>query len=263
MIVVGELINMTRKSVEQAWRDRDAEAIASLATRQAEAGADYIDVNSGVPGEEADCMAWLVEVVQKAVDLPLSIDTSHPEALVKALERVQKDPLINSVSAEKERWSSFLPRLKGVSCKVVGLLVGDGGLPKTIQDRLDNGAFLMEKFSEAGFTEEDVFFDPCVMPVSTDPSAGAQFLDSLREIERRWPSTHRIAAISNVSFGLPVRSLLNRSFLALAMGAGLDTVIVNPLDGAILQALRATDALLGKDDYCRLYLQAYRKGLLT
>ena len=263
MILVGELINMTRKPVEQAWKDRDEEAIASLARTQAEAGADYIDVNSGVPGEEADCMAWLVDVVQKAVDLPLSIDTSHPEALGKALERVQKAPLINSVSAEEERWSSFLPRLKGVSCRVVGLLVGDKGLPKTVQDRVDNAAFLMEKFGEAGFADEDVFFDPCVMPVSTDPVAGADLLDALRELEKQWPATHRIAAVSNVSFGLPVRSLLNRSFLGLAMAAGLDAAILNPRDKGMVQALRAADALLGKDEYCREYLQGYRKGILT
>jgi 5-methyltetrahydrofolate--homocysteine methyltransferase len=263
MIIVGELINMTRKSVEQAWKDRDEEAIASLARTQAEAGANYIDVNSGVPGEEADCMAWLVDVVQKAVDLPLSIDTSHPEALSKALERVQQEPLINSVSAEKERWSSFLPRLKGVSCKVVGLLVGDSGLPKTIQDRLDNAALLMEKFGEAGFEDQNVFFDPCVMPVSTDPAAGAELLEALRELEKRWPSTHRIAAVSNVSFGLPIRSLLNRGFLGLAMSAGLDAAILNPLDKGMVQMLRAVDALLGKDEYCREYLQGYRKGILT
>ena len=115
--------------------------------------------------------------------------------------------MINSVSAEKERWSSFLPLLKGVSCRVVGLLVGDSGLPKTIQDRVDNAAFLMEKFRAAGFADEDVFFDPCVMPVSTDPAAGAEFLDALRALEKQWPATHRIAAVSNVSFGLPVRSL--------------------------------------------------------
>ena len=263
MILVGELINMTRKPVEQAWKGRDEEAIASLARTQAEAGADYIDVNSGVPGEEADCMAWLVDVVQKAVELPLSIDTSHPEALDKALERVQKSPLINSVSAEKERWSSFLPRLKGVSCRVVGLLVGDGGLPKTIQDRLDNAAFLMEKFGEVGFADEDVFFDPCVMPISTDPGAGAELLDSLRELEKKWPATHRIAAVSNVSFGLPVRSLLNRSFLGLAMAAGLDAAILNPLDKGMVQTLRAAGALLGQDEYCRAYLQAYRKGIFA
>jgi 5-methyltetrahydrofolate--homocysteine methyltransferase len=254
---------MTRKPVEQAWKERDEGAIASLAQKQAEAGADYIDVNSGVPGEEAACMAWLVDVVQQAADLPLSIDTSHPEALERALEQVKKEPLINSVSAEKERWSSFLPRLKGTSCKVVGLLVGDSGLPKTVQDRLDNAAFLMEKFLPAGFSEEDVFFDPCVMPVSTDPDAGFEFLAALQELEQKWPATHRIAAISNVSFGLPVRSLLNRTFLALAMGAGLDAVIMNPSDKAIVQALRAADALLGKDNYCREYLQAYRNGLLA
>jgi len=208
-------------------------------------------------------MAWLVDVVQKAVDLPLSIDTSHPEALGKALERVRHAPLVNSVSAEKERWSSFLPRLKGVSCRVVGLLVGDSGLPKTVQDRLDNAAFLMERFGEVGFADEDVLFDPCVMPVSTDPAAGADLLDALRELEKQWPATHRIAAVSNVSFGLPVRPLLNRSFLGLAMAAGLDAAILNPLDKGMVQTLRAADALLGKDNYCREYLQGYRKGILT
>ncbi len=262
MIVIGELINMTRKPVEQAWKQRDEEAIAALAKKQAEAGADYIDVNSGVPGEEAACMAWLVDIVQKAVDLPLSIDTSDPGALSEGLKRVRNPPLINSVSAEKERWSSFLPQLKGVKCRVVGLLVGDGGLPKSIQDRLDSAAFLMEKFGEAGLAEEDVFFDPCVMPVSTDPAAGAELLASLRELESRWPETHRIAAVSNVSFGLPVRSLLNRTFLTLAMGAGLDAFIMNPADTAMVQALRAASALLGKDEYCREYLEAYRAGIL-
>ena len=145
---------------------------------------------------------------------------------------------------------------------MVGLLVGDSGLPKTIQDRLDNAAFLMEKFGEAGFADEDVFFDPCVMPVSTDPAAGAEILNALRELEQKWPGTHRIAAVSNVSFGLPVRSLLNRSFLTLAMGAGLDAFIMNPLDKGMVQALRAADSLLGNDEYCREYLQAYRSGLL-
>jgi 5-methyltetrahydrofolate--homocysteine methyltransferase len=145
----------------------------------------------------------------------------------------------------------------------VGLLVGDKGLPKTVQDRVDNAAFLMEKFGEAGFADEDVFFDACVMPVSTDPVAGADLLDALRELEKQWPATHRIAAVSNVSFGLPVRSLLNRSFLGLAMAAGLDAAILNPLDKGMLQALRAADALLGKDEYCREYLQGYRKGILT
>lgn len=263
MIVVGELINMTRKPVQHAWENRDEEAIASLARGQAEAGADYIDVNSGVPGKEADCMAWLVDVVQAAADLPLSIDTSHPEALAKALDRVRQPPLINSISAEKERWSTFLPQLKGVDCKVVGLLVGDGGLPKTIQDRLDNAAFLMEKFGAAGFSEENIFFDPCVMPVSTGPSAGAAILNALRGLEQTWPATHRIAAVSNVSFGLPARSLLNRNFLGLAMGAGLDAVILNPLDKGMMQTLRASRTLLGQDEYCREYLQAFRKGLFT
>jgi 5-methyltetrahydrofolate--homocysteine methyltransferase len=144
----------------------------------------------------------------------------------------------------------------------VGLLVGDGGLPKTVQDRLDNASFLMEKFLETGLSEEDVFLDPCVIPVSTDSEAGPMFLASLRELAGRWPSTHRIAAISNVSFGLPARAHLNRCFLDLAMGSGLDSVILNPMDPSIRQTLMASQTLLGRDSYCRKYLQAFRQGLL-
>ncbi len=263
MIIVGELINMSRKSVMQAWTDKDAEAIALLAKKQAEAGADYIDVNSGIAGEEAVCMEWLVDVVQRAVDLPLCIDTSQPEALEKALERVSRPPLINSVSAEKERWSNFLPLLKGVECKVVGLLTGDKGLPKNVQDRLDNTAFLMEKFLALGLSQENVFLDPCVLPVSTDSSAGATILQSLQELKKEWPETHRITGLSNISFGLPARALINKNFLVMAMGAGLDAAILDPTNAGMQQSLRASEALLGNDSYCRQYLQAFRQGALS
>lgn len=263
MIIVGELINMTRNAPQEAWKERNEEAIAEMARIQADAGADYIDVNSGVPGEEAACMAWLVDTVQQAVDLPLSIDTSSPEALEKALERVKHPPLINSISAEHERCSSFLPRLEGVSCKVVALLMGDGGLPKSVQDRLDNAGFLVDKLGAAGFAAEDIFMDPCVMPVGTDAAAGAMLLDSLLALRERWPDAHRIGAISNVSFGLPARSLLNRVFLGLALGAGLDAAILNPTDRGVRHVVRSAEALLGRDGYCRRFLQDFRKGLLA
>jgi len=263
MIVVGELINMTRSKPRQAWADRDRETIAQMARDQAEAGADYIDVNCGVPGEEAACMEWLVDVVQNTVDLPLCIDTTNPEALEKALARAKAPPMVNSVSGEKERWTEFLPRLKGVSCRVVALLVGDGGLPKTPQDRLDNAAFLMDKLGQAGFAEEDIFIDPCVMPVSTDATAGSAVLQSIPALKERWAGVHFIAGLSNISFGLPARSLLNRTFLALAMGAGLDAAILNPTDRQIVQVLLSTEALLGRDAYCRRYIKGFRKGLFA
>jgi len=263
MIVVGELINMTRKKPQQAWADRDEETIEQMARDQAEAGADYIDVNSGVAGEEAACMEWLVNVVQRAVDLPLCIDTTNPEALEKALSLVKRPPMVNSVSAEKERWTSFLPLLKGVECQVVALLVGDGGLPRSVQDRLDNAAFLMEKLNENGVAESDIHIDPCVIPVSTDSTAGSVFLESIPALKERWSQVHFVAGLSNISFGLPARSLMNRVFLSLAMGAGMDGAILNPTDPNIVQVLLGTDALLGNDAYCRRYIKGFRKGLFA
>jgi len=263
MIVVGELINMTRKRPRQAWADRDEETIAQMARDQAEAGADYIDVNSGVAGEEAACMEWLVTVVQRAVDLPLCIDTTNPEALERALALARRPPMVNSVSAEKERWTSFLPLLQGVACRVVALLVGDGGLPRTVQDRLDSAAFLLEKLREAGVAEPDIFIDPCVIPVSTDSAAGSVFLQSLPALRARWAQVHFIAGLSNISFGLPARPLMNRVFLALAVGAGMDAAILNPTDPNIVQVLLGAEALLGKDAYCRSYLKGFRKGLFA
>jgi len=260
MIIVGEKINMSRSSVAKAWEQRDKGFIARLAADQAKAGASYIDVNSGVYGEETECMEWLLSIVQDAVDLPVSIDTTHPGALEKALSRVRRPPLINSVSGEKVRWSTFLPILKGVDCRVIALLMGDDGIPRSVEDRMKNAAFLIDKLVEAGITVDRIFMDPCVVPIASDPAGGRTFLESLPRITETWPEVHLIAGISNVSFGLPMRALLNRTFLIMCVAKGLDAAILDPTDPGMHPAILAARAVLAKDPYCMEYLKGFRKG---
>lgn len=261
MLIVGEKINMTRSPVAEAWQARDAGFVARLAREQAEAGAAYIDVNGGVYGEEVECMEWLVSIVQDAVDLPLSIDTTHPGALERALGLVKKTPMVNSVSCEKARREAFLPLLRGRDCKVVALLMSDQGVPKSAQERVHNAEGLMEDLLRQGLDAEQIFIDPCVVPVASDPGAGAAVLEALPLIKQRWPAAHLIAGISNVSYGLPLRGLLNRTFLVMCMAAGLDAAIVDPTDPGIRSAVLAGRAVLGQDPYCTDYLTWFRKGV--
>jgi 5-methyltetrahydrofolate--homocysteine methyltransferase len=262
VIIIGEKINMSRKPVAKAWEQRHASYITRLAKEQAEAGASYIDVNGGLYGEEAECMEWLLSVVQDAVDLPISIDTTHPGALEKALGKVKQPPLVNSVSGEKERLGNFLPLLRGVDCKVVALLMSDEGLPKTVDDRMRNATFLIDKLIKAGFGMDQIFVDPCVVPVASDPEGGKNFLASLPTIRGTWPGIHLIGAVSNVSFGLPLRSFINRTFLVMCIVQGMDAAILDPTDPEMHPRILASKALLGSDPYCMNYLKAFRKGIL-
>ncbi len=263
MIVVGEKINMSRRPVANAWQQRDAAYIARLAVAQAHAGAHYIDVNSGVYGEEAECMEWLVSVVQEAVDLPLSIDTTHPVALEKALQLARRPPMINSVSCETARVRAFLPLLKGADCTVVGLLMSDRGLPATVEDRIQNAQDLIDTLTAAGFEKGRIFIDPCIVPVASDTAAAGNVLEALWAIKQRWPDIHLIAGISNVSFGLPRRSVLNQVFFAMCCARGLDAAILDPTDPGIRSSIAAVKVLLGQDPYCGQYLREFRKGMCS
>ena len=264
MIIVGELINASRKSVAEAIAAQDHDTLANLAKAQVEAGADYIDVNAGVfVDQEIEYLPWLVQVVQKAVQVPCSLDSPNPEAIQAALKVHQGIPLINSISLEKARFDALLPVIASTDIKVVALCASDEGLPSTKDQRLAVAGELVDRLQTAGIPVENIHVDPLVQSIATDTGHGLEFLNAVEEIMGRWPGIHTMCGLSNVSYGLPQRKLLNRHFMTLAIGRGLDGAIINPLDRDMKAAIIAAEALTGRDDYCLQYIREYRAGRLA
>jgi 5-methyltetrahydrofolate--homocysteine methyltransferase len=264
MIIVGELINTSRSSIEQAVKKGDSAFIQRIAVQQAQAGAGFIDVNAGTFVEkEVDLLPWLVETVQAAVDLPLCLDSPNPAALEKAMAVHKGIPMINSISLEKERCQSMLPLVTAHPCKLVALCMKQAAMPTTAQERIDAASELIDLLTQAGMKQEDIFVDPLVQPVSVDIRMGRAVLEAISGIKATYPSVHTICGLSNVSFGLPERKLINRYFLALAVHSGLDAAILDPTDLRLAAALKTTAMLLGQDEYCATFIEAYEKGELA
>jgi len=265
VIIIGELINGTRKSIKAAIESRDAEFIANLAQRQVEAGADYIDCNPGTVGErEVEDLKWLVATVQEAVDAPLSLDTPNADALASALDVYgqQQPPIINSITLETERLEALLPIVSGGQVRVIALALDDAGMPSAPGQREDIALRLVQALAEEGIADEDIFVDPVIPPLSTDPSCGACILGAIAGIREGAPDCHITCGLSNISYGLPNRGLLNRTFLVQAVAHGLDSAILDPLDRELMQTVYAAEALAGRDEWCAGYIAAHREGKL-
>jgi 5-methyltetrahydrofolate--homocysteine methyltransferase len=263
MIIVGELINSSRKTVAQAIRGGDGEAIKELARAQAERGADYIDVNAGTfVGEEPGYLSWLVQTVQSAVDLPCCLDSPDPRAIEAAVSVHQGTPMINSISLEKSRFEGLISLLAGTGFKVVALCMSDDGMPETSQDRLSIAGELIDRLEQHNVPSENVFVDPLVQPIGTNQGYGLAFLQAVEAIRGRFEPVHTMCGLSNISFGLPRRGFLNQTFMVLAIGRGLDGAIINPLDKRMMASILAAETLVGRDEYCMSYLDGYRAGLL-
>jgi len=215
MLIVGEKINTSRKSIEEAARKRDAAFITKVAREQARAGAHYIDVNAGTFLEqEVDYLCWLVETVQSEVELPLCLDSPNPKALSEALKRHQGEPMINSISLEKERFQSLLPVITSQPCRVVALCMAQASMPTTVEERVKVGSELIKKLTDEGIPLEKIYVDPLVQPVSVGTSMGIATLGAINKIMNDFLGVNTICGLSNISFGLPERRLINRNFLA-------------------------------------------------
>lgn len=264
MQIIGEKINGTRTQVREAIVNRDEDFIKRLAEDQASAGVDLLDVNAGTtPDREPDDLAWLVETVQGVVDVPLCLDSTNPAALIEALNLTKRVPMINSISGEAERLKNILPIVIQHGCAVVALALDESGIPKTVDERLRVVGRVFEATREAGMSDGKVYVDPLIMTLATDIKAGLIALESMREIKRLYPEAHITSGLSNISFGLPSRALINRTFLTLALEAGLDSAIVDPTNQALRESLLLSELVLGRDPFCRRYTQAFRSGLIA
>ncbi len=263
MLIVGELINTSRKIIMESVERRNAEYIRDIAQRQVAAGADYLDVNcSNVLDNELEALRWLIENIEAVVDVPLCIDTPDPEAMEVGLSLARKgQPMANSITGEEERHRTVLPLIVKYGAKVVALCMDEQGIPETAEDRLRVAHKLIKKLTEAGVAAGDIYLDLVLKPVSTGDRAGLEVLDAIRLIRQECPGVHLICGLSNVSYGLPNRKVLNRVFMIQTMTIGMDAYILDPLDKKLMGYLYASQTLLAQDPYCMKYLTAHRQGL--
>ena len=262
MQIIGEKINGTRKSVAAAIKERDAATIRDLATRQAEAGATWLDVNAGThPKQEAEDLIWLIENVQAVTDVPLCLDSANPDALNKAIKAVDKTPMINSISGEPERLVNILPIVAEHGCQVIALAMDDKSIPETSGERMTVIHKVIKATRELGVPDDHVYIDPLAMTIGTKTDSAVTAIHTMHGVQEQYPDTHLTIGLSNISFGLPARSQINCTFLTLAMQAGLDSAILDPLDKDLQAAILTTELVLGQDRHCLNYVRASRSGL--
>jgi cobalamin-dependent methionine synthase I len=259
--IIGEKINGTRKRVAQAIQERDAAFIQDLARKQAESGADWLDANAGThPSREADDLIWLIENIQAATDKPICLDSANPKALDAAIKAVKQTPMINSISAEPHRLQGVLPIVAANKTPAIALAMDEKGIPKTKEDRMHVIRRLLDETRKLGVADNQLYFDPLAMTISTGIDNGLTFFDTIRAIRSEFPEVHITCGLSNISFGMPARAYINRVFLTLSMQAGLDSAICDPMDHEIKTTILATELLLGQDKHCLKYTRAYRAG---
>ena len=256
--IVGERINPTgKKRFQQALREGDLPFVVRQGVEQREAGAHVLDVNVGLPGlDERATLARVVSELQAAVDLPLQIDTADPAAMEAALRLCNGKAMVNSVNGKAESMAAVFPIVAKYGGVVVGLCLDEGGIPPTAEGRLAVAAKIVRTAEAHGIGREDLVLDPLCMAVSADPAAARVTLESIRLLRERL-GVNVCLGVSNVSFGLPRREVVNATFFSLALGAGLTVGIVNPNNAAVMDAFRAFRALRGLDPNCEDYIRTH------
>ncbi len=261
MIIIGEKINGSIASVGEAIARRDRDFIQACAKAQAEAGAAFIDCCASVHENEVETLKWMIDCIQQVTDIPICIDSPSAEVLAEVFPYCSRPGLINSVSGEGNKIDLIFPLIANTQWQVICLLSDDRGIPKCAADRLRVFDHILTKAGEYGIAPSRLHIDPLVEMLCTSDNGIAMNVEVISTIRERCPGIHITAAISNISFNLPARKMVNLAFAVLAMNAGLDSAILNPTDRNMMGVIYAAEALLGLDDYCMDYIGAYRRGI--
>lgn len=265
MLIIGESLNASIPSVKEAVVSRDEEKIAALARRQTECGAHLLDVNAAVPGEnESANLVWMVKTVQAVTDLPLVLDSSDPEAIQAALEiYTGPTPILSSITGELTKGHERLISLAVENgCGLVGMCMDSTGISSDASTRYAVAEKLTDRVKAAGLKPENFYIDPLVMAIAADYVAGVTCLEVLRFIRERLPEVRTFCGASNISYGMPLRKLLNRTFVSMQAALGMDAFLVDVRNAELMATLIASDALMGQDEWGMKYLKAYRTGKL-
>lgn len=256
-VLIGEKINPSgKKKLSEALATGDMEIVKRDALAQVEAGADIIDVNVGAFGvNEADLLPRAVQLVMDTVDVPLCIDSAHPEALAEALKVYRGKPLINSVTGEEHSLERVLPLVWKYNAVVIGLTQDDDGIPVDVDRRVAIAHKIVKRAEEAGIPREDVMIDCLAFAVGANTNSGMVTIETIRRVKAELGVNFTLGA-SNISFGLPEREVINNAFVSIVIAAGANSLIVDV--AKIRPIVLAADLVLARDSYARRYIAAYR-----
>ncbi len=262
MIIIGEKINGSIPKTGAAIAERNEDYIRELARIQTEAGADYLDCCASVNENELETEKWLIDLIKEESSLPICIDSPNPQVCVDAMEFCDgRVGIINSVSGEGNKIDIVFPAIADTQWGCVALLSDDTGIPKTVDDRIKVFKQIMARADEFGIAPERLYIDPLVETLGANPDSMITFNECCKRIKDEYPNIHITSGLSNISFGLPVRKMINMPFLVLAMNAGMDSAIMDPTNRDMNGVLHGTAALLGDDEFCLEYIEAYRDNL--
>lgn len=263
MIIIGEKINGFIPRTLEAIEAKDESYIREIAQKQTDFGADYLDICAGVtPEREREVLEWLLGIVQDTVDTPICIDSSDVDVILDMLPLIKKPGLLNSVSNEEGKCEKIFPVIADTDWNVVALTCDLNGIPYDAKSKYDIAVDIVRQAKENNIAVDRLFIDPCVTTLATTGDSLLSFNEAVRMIKADFPEIHITSGLSNISFMMPFRKGINTQFLALAMSAGMDSAIMDPIDLAMRNTLYATDALLGNDEFCMNYLDAFREGVI-
>jgi 5-methyltetrahydrofolate--homocysteine methyltransferase len=264
MIVIGEKLNSSIPSSREILAAKDVGRIRELAVLQDQAGADYIDVNTGeFFNEEADMMKWLVTLVGEVTEKPLCIDSTSSAVIEAGLSVCSRPALINSISLEGARFEEVSKLVLSYNASVIGLCQTATKIPDNADERIDAGVVLVERLLALGVEAERIFLDPLVTARAVDTNASVTTFLATVGLKKRFPEIKLVCGLSNVGFGLPKRRQINRSFLSMLIVGGLDGAIIDPLDKTIMAEVLTAEMLAGQDAGCKKYIKAVKSGLIV
>ncbi|MDD5130285.1 MAG: dihydropteroate synthase [Candidatus Omnitrophica bacterium] len=261
MFIIGELINGMYSNIAFALKERDKKIVQTCALEQISNGADALDLSCGPASKNPLIdLPWLVEAVQEVTDKPLCLDSGKPKVIEEGLKAAKNKTIINSTTADIEKLEILIPLAKKYQSKLIGITIDTRGIPQNKDQRLELAAVILTHAGENDFPIQDLYLDPIAMPVNVAQSQMQDILGAIHEFKMiSDPSPKTVIGLSNVSQGAKLRSLINRTFLTMAVASGLDSAILDPNDKELLDTLITAELILNKNIYCDSYLEAYRK----
>lgn len=261
MIIIGEKLNSSIPRTLEAFQTKNTKAVVALIEAQVQGGADFLDINTAICGAaELETLLWVIGLVKEHSECGIMIDSTNPAIIAQAVNSAKDRALILNSTTITDRFDEVVPLAKEAGAAIVGLPIDDEGMPATLEEKCAKIDKLIKKLRDAGISDEQIYVDVLVETLATDGESAKKALGAVAHTARYYPDIKTTCGLSNISFGLPKRALINSAFISAAMTTGLSSAIIDPASPSMQAALAASRVVAGQDDYCMDYITFIRAG---